>query len=43
VLARAGQSVRVYAGKIRHGWPLIMRSLIPLLRRFVLARIHPRY
>jgi hypothetical protein len=30
----------VYAGKIVNGWPLIMRSLGPLLRRFVFGRFH---
>jgi hypothetical protein len=38
LLSRAGQSLGVYAGKIVNGWPLILRSLGPLMRRFVLAR-----
>lgn len=31
----------VYSGKLWHGWPMVWRSMIPLLRRFVLARIRP--
>jgi hypothetical protein len=38
LLSRAGQSLGVYAGKIVNGWPLIIRSLGPLLRRFVFGR-----
>lgn len=38
-LSRAGQSLRVYSGKIANGWPLILRSMGALLRRFVFARI----
>ena len=26
--------MQVYAGKIRHGWPLIMRNIFTLLKRF---------
>jgi hypothetical protein len=26
--------MRVYAGKIRHGWPLILRNVFTLLSRF---------
>ena len=28
----------IYSGKIRHGWPFIMRSLGPLMRRFVFVK-----
>lgn len=33
-LSRAGQSMQVYSGKIRNGWPLILRNICTLLRRF---------
>jgi hypothetical protein len=33
-LSRAGQSMQVYAGKIRNGWPLIIRNTFRLLKRF---------
>jgi hypothetical protein len=33
-LSRAGQSMQVYSGKIRNGWPLILRNIFRLLRRF---------
>ncbi|MBE3604698.1 hypothetical protein IMX07_13785 [bacterium] len=36
--SRAAQSLGVYAGKIANGWPLILRSLGALMRRFVFAR-----
>jgi hypothetical protein len=26
--------MQVYGGKLRHGWPLILRNLFTLLRRF---------
>jgi hypothetical protein len=32
--SRAGQSVQVYSGKIKNGWPLILRSAFKLMRRF---------
>jgi hypothetical protein len=38
ILSRAGQSLGVYGGKIAHGWPLILRSMGPLLHRFVFDR-----
>jgi hypothetical protein len=37
-LSRAGQSLGVYGGKIVHGWPLIIRSMGALMRRFVFDR-----
>jgi hypothetical protein len=37
-LSRAGQSLRVYGGKIINGWPLILRSMGALMRRFVFDR-----
>ena len=33
-LSRAGQSMQVYSGKIRNGWPLIIRNVFKLLHRF---------
>jgi hypothetical protein len=33
-LSRAGQSMQVYSGKIRNGWPLIIRNILTLLSRF---------
>jgi hypothetical protein len=39
LLSRAGQSLSVYGGKIVNGWPLILRSLGPLLRRFLVGRL----
>jgi len=33
-----GQSLGVYVGKIVHGWPQIIRSVGPLMRRFVFDR-----
>jgi hypothetical protein len=33
-LSRAGQSLGVYAGKIRNGWPLVLRNSLRLLVRF---------
>jgi hypothetical protein len=33
-LSRAGQSMQVYSGKIRNGWPLIIRNVFTLLNRF---------
>jgi hypothetical protein len=38
-LSRAGQSLGVYGGKIVHGWPLIIRSMGALMRRFVFDRL----
>jgi hypothetical protein len=38
LLSRAGQSLSVYGGKIVNGWPLILRSVGPLLHRFVFGR-----
>ena len=35
------QSLGVYAGKLINGWPLVIRGIGPLLRRFVLERIGP--
>jgi hypothetical protein len=37
-LSRAVQSLGIYGGKIVNGWPLIIRSVGPLLRRFVFER-----
>jgi hypothetical protein len=37
-LSRAGQSLGVYIGKIVNGWPLIIRSIGALMRRFVFDR-----
>ena len=37
-LSRAVQSLGIYGGKIVNGWPLIIRSVGPLLRRFVVER-----
>jgi hypothetical protein len=37
-----GQSLGVYGGKILHGWPLIVRSLGALMRRFVFNRLGGR-
>jgi hypothetical protein len=37
-LSRAAQSLGVYGGKIIHGWPLIIRSMGALMRRFVFDR-----
>ena len=37
-LSLAGQSLRVYGGKIVNGWPLIVRSMGALMRRFVFDR-----
>jgi hypothetical protein len=37
-LSRAGQSLGVYGGKIVNGWPLIVRSMGALMRRFVFDR-----
>jgi hypothetical protein len=37
-LSRASQSLGVYGGKIVNGWPLIVRSMGALMRRFVLDR-----
>jgi hypothetical protein len=37
-LSRAGQSLGVYGGKIVNGWPLMVRSMGALMRRFVLDR-----
>jgi hypothetical protein len=33
-LSRADQSIRVYAGKIANGWPLVLRNSFRLLWRF---------
>jgi len=38
MLSRAGQSLGVYGGKIVHGWPLIVRCVGALMRRFVFDR-----
>jgi hypothetical protein len=38
-LSRAGQSLGVYGGKIVHGWPLIIRSMGALMRRFMFERV----
>jgi hypothetical protein len=40
--SRAGQSLGVYGGKIAHGWPRIIRSAGPLMRRFVIERFSRR-
>jgi len=41
-LSRAGQSLCVYSGKIVNGWPLILRSMGALMRRFVFDRFGSR-
>jgi hypothetical protein len=33
-LSRADQSIRMYAGKISNGWPLVLRNSFRLLWRF---------
>jgi hypothetical protein len=33
-LSRAGQSMGVYAGKLRNAWPLVLRNSLKLLWRF---------
>jgi hypothetical protein len=38
MLSLACQSLGIYGGKIRHGWPFIWRSLGPLMRRFIVVR-----
>jgi hypothetical protein len=38
LLSRAGQSLGIYGGKIVNGWPLIVRNVGPLFRRFVFDR-----
>jgi hypothetical protein len=38
-LSRAAQSVGVIGGKIKGGWPLIIRHVPSLLARFVLGRL----
>jgi hypothetical protein len=32
--SRAGQSMGVYAGKLRNAWPLVLRQSLKLLWRF---------
>jgi len=39
MLSRAAQSLGVYGGKFVNGWPLIVRSLGALMRRFVFNRL----
>jgi hypothetical protein len=34
----AAQSLGVYASKIVHGWPLILRAIGALMQRFVFER-----
>jgi hypothetical protein len=41
-LSLAGQSAAVYAGKLRHGWRLIVPHWPRLIRRFVLRRLIKR-
>lgn len=41
VLERAAQSVGVWSGKIVNGWPLILRSFVALVERFVFGRMRP--
>jgi hypothetical protein len=38
-LSLAAQSVRVWGGKIVHGWPLILKNSFRLIQRFVLGRM----
>jgi hypothetical protein len=38
-LSRAGQSIGVYAGKIRNGWPLVIRNSVRLIVRFAPRRL----
>jgi hypothetical protein len=33
-LSLARQSIGIYSGKIKNGWPLILRNILRLLRRF---------
>jgi hypothetical protein len=40
-ISLASQSARVYGGKIRHGRWYILRSLWPLIGRFILRRHVP--
>jgi hypothetical protein len=37
-MSRAAQSLRVYASKLINGWPLVIRAIGPLFRRFVFER-----
>jgi len=39
LLSRIGQSAAVYYGKLRNGRALVIRSIGPLLKRFVLGRM----
>lgn len=41
VLERAAQSLGVWGGKIVNGWPLILRSSVALVERFVFGRMRP--
>jgi hypothetical protein len=42
IISRSGQTCRVWGGKMRHGWPLIVRHVPSLLGRFVLGRLKMR-
>lgn len=35
----AAQSIRVWGGKIAHGWPIIFKNCFKLVQRFVLGRM----
>jgi hypothetical protein len=37
-LSLASQSLGIYGGKILHGWLFIIRSLGPLMRRFIFQK-----
>ena len=38
-LSLAAQSIRVWSGKLAHGWPLILKNSFKLIQRFVFGRI----
>lgn len=40
-LERMAQSLGVWSGKIVNGWPLILRSSVALVQRFVFGRMRP--
>jgi hypothetical protein len=42
VFSRAAQSLKVWGGKIRNGWPSIIRHAPRLVARFVFGRMDQR-
>ncbi|HVN91538.1 MAG TPA: hypothetical protein VMT61_17110 [Candidatus Binataceae bacterium] len=40
--SRAAQSMRVWGGKVRNGWPSIIRNIPQLIGRFVFGRMDSR-